>query len=877
MRHLLIPFLIAVSAIGIPSLDAATSTNDFRDTMLPVEKRVDSLIHQLTVEEKISQLMMESPAIPRLGISAYHWWNEALHGVARRGIATVFPQAIAMAATWNPELHGQVADVISTEARAKNNEAILKSGGDTKIYQGLTIWSPNINIFRDPRWGRGQETYGEDPYLTGRMGVAFVQGLQGTNPTYLKTVATLKHYAVHSGPEELRHKFDAVVSARDLHETYLPAFEAGITEGRAMSIMSAYNAVNGIPAPVNHYLLTDVLRDQWGFQGAVVGDVDTVGDIFARSGHAYVKDAATASALALKAGNDLCSGGTYKALNESLKLGLVNEGDLDRALKRLFTLRFKLGQFDPTDSVPYTKIPITENNSPAHDALALEVAKQSLVLLKNDGALPWNPKDIKKVAVIGPTADDQSALLGNYSGTAAKPVTLLKGLRAKLEPLGVTVLSDPAIPLVTGFRETGRPFPEGALFTDMNRTTVGLKGELFDNSSFQGVPKAVRTDSQIDLLWNEAQPAPGIPLKDAALRWSGVIIPQQSGDHALSITFVGAAKLYLDDVLIAGDEKARDPGEVRTRSAGVTMKAGEPRRVRIEYTQGANDPTGRIQFGWRAPGGMESALALAQKADHIVLALGITPGLEGEEMKGMSPEGFSHGDKVLLLLPKIQRELIAKVAALGKPFVVVLTNGSPVSLDTSKPNAILEAWYYGQRGGDAVAEALLGEYNPGGKLPVTFYQSENDLPPFTDYSMKNRTYRYFTGKPLYAFGHGLSYTTFTYGSASLSTDAAKGSDTVTATVDVTNTGKLKGDEVVQVYVHAIHPPVTMPIESLVGFQRITLAPGEIKTVSIPVKISSFRRWDEKASRYVVDAGDYELRVGSASDEIHSTKTLHVVE
>ena len=818
---------------------------------------------------------MESPSIPRLGIPSYHWWNEALHGVARNGIATIFPQAIALAATWNPDLHARVADAISTEVRAKNNETIRKSGGDTRIYQGLTIWSPNINIFRDPRWGRGQETYGEDPYLTGRMGVAFVKGLQGTNPTYLKTVGTLKHYAVHSGPEELRHKFDAVVPARDLHETYLPAFESGVTEGKAMSIMSAYNAVNGIPAPANHYLLTDVLRDQWGFQGAVVGDVDTVGDIFGKNAHAYAKDAAAASALALKAGNDLCSGGTYKALSESLKLGLVNEADLDVALRRLLTLRFKLGQFDPPDLVPYTKIPISENNSPAHDALALEAARQSLVLLKNDGVLPWNPKDLKTVAVIGPTADDQSALLGNYSGTPAKPVTLLKGLKAKLEPLGVTVLSDPAIPLVTGFRETGRPFPEGVIFADTNRSTPGLRGELFDSPSFQGTPKAVRSDSQIDLLWNDAQPAPGIPLKGAALRWSGVIIPKESGDYALSITFVGAAKLYLDDVLIAGEEKWRDPGEVRTRSAGVTLKAGEARRVRIEYTQGTNDPTGRIQFGWRAPGGMEKALATAAKADHVVLALGITPGLEGEEMKGVSPEGFNHGDKVTLLLPKIQRELIDRVAALGKPFVVVLTNGSPVSLDPSKPNAILEAWYYGQRGGDAVAEALLGEYNPGGRLPLTFYQSEKDLPPFTDYSMKNRTYRYFTGKPLFAFGHGLSYTTFTYGPPSLSAESAKPSDTVTVVTEVTNGGKVTGDEVVQVYVHAVKPLVPMPIRSLVGFQRISLAPGETKKVSIPVRVNSFRRWDEQGNRYVVDPGEYELLVGSSSDAIHGTKTLRV--
>jgi len=867
--------LLSLLLLPLSCLIGSPGTGDFRNSSLPLGERVDALIGQLTVGEKISQLMMDSPAIPRLGIHAYHWWNEALHGVARNGIATVFPQAIAMSATWNPDLHARVADAISTEVRAKNNETIRKSGGCTKIYQGLTIWSPNINIFRDPRWGRGQETYGEDPFLTGRMGVAFVRGLQGTNSTYLKTAGTLKHYAVHSGPEELRHKFDAVVPPRDLYETYLPAFEAGVTEGNAMSIMSAYNAVNGIPAPANRYLLTDVLRDQWGFQGAVVGDVDTVGDIFGKNAHAYVKDAAAASALALKAGNDLCSGGTYKALSESLKLGLVNEADLDLALKRLFTVRFKLGQFDPPDLVPYTKIPISENNSPAHDALALEASRQSLVLLKNDGTLPWKTSDLKTVAVIGPTAADQSALLGNYNGSPAKPVTLLKGLQSKLEPLGIKVLHDSATPLVTGFRETGRPFPEGVLFTDTNRTTTGLKGELFDNPKFEGEPKATRNDVQLDLLWNEAQPVSGIPVRNASLRWSGVIIPRQSGDYALSVTFVGAARIYLDDVLIAGEEKTVDLGEVRTRSAGCKMTAGQPYRVRIDYTQGTNDPTGRIQFGWRAPGGMESALALAQKADHIVLMLGITPGLEGEEMKGVSPEGFSHGDKVSLLLPKIQRELIDRVAALGKPFVVVLTNGSPVSLDPSKPNAILEAWYYGQRGGDAVAEALLGEYNPGGRLPITFYKSESDLPPFTDYSMKNRTYRYFTGKPLYAFGHGLSYTTFDYAVPSLSAVSAKSPDTVTVSCEVTNTGGVAGDEVVQVYVRAVKPPVPMPIQSLVGFQRIPLAPGETKSVSIPLKVSSFSRWDDKENRYVVDPGDYELRIGSSSDAIRGTKTLRV--
>lgn len=872
MKSRLTLTLILLSSCG---LFATTGTNEFRDVSLPLEKRVDSLISQLTVEEKISQLMMESPAIPRLGIHAYHWWNEALHGVARNGVATVFPQAIAMSATWDPELHAKVADAISTEVRAKNNETIRKSGGDTKIYQGLTIWSPNINIFRDPRWGRGQETYGEDPYLTGCMGIAFVKGLQGTDRTYLKTVATLKHYAVHSGPEELRHKFDAIVSARDLHETYLPAFMDCVREGGAMSVMSAYNAVNGIPAPANRYLLTDVLRDQWGFRGAVVGDVDTVGDIFAKSGHAYAKDAAVASAQALQAGNDLCSGNTYSALPEALKLGLINELDLDRALKRLFTLRFRLGQFDPPDLVPYKKIPITDNDSPEHNALALQSARESLVLLKNDGILPWKTNEVRTVAVIGPTADDGSALVGNYSGTPGKPITLLKGIKAKLEPLGITVLNDRAIPLVTGFREMGQPFPEGVLFTETNRNTAGLKQELFENPAFQGSPKSERTDSQIDLMWNEAQPSPGIPLKGAALRWSGVIVPKESGDYALSLTFSGVAKLFVDDVPIAGEEKPKNPGQTITRSAGITMKAGQPYKVRVEYIQGSGTNAGRIQFGWRPPGGVEKALHLAKKADHIVLALGITPGLEGEEMKGYSPEGFSHGDKVSLELPKIQRELIDRVASLGKPFVVVLTNGSPVSLDPAKPNAILETWYYGQRGGDAVAEALIGEFNPGGRLPLTFYRSENDLPPFTDYSMKNRSYRYFTGKPLFAFGHGLSYTTFVYGKPSLKGSVSRSEGTFEVTLQVTNTGSVTGDEVVQVYARAVNPPVPMPLKWLVAFHRVTIKPGENAVLNFTIPMERFHCWDEKKNGYVVNPGGYEFLIGSASDDIRATLPISI--
>ena len=661
---------------------AAESDLPFCDPDLPVAKRVEDLIGRFTVEEKISQLMMASPAIPRLDIPAYDWWNEALHGVARNGIATVFPQAIGFAATWNPELIQRMADAISTEARAKNNEAIAKKGGGSKRYAGLTIWSPNINIFRDPRWGRGQETYGEDPFLTGRYGVAFVRGLQGNDPSYLKTVATIKHFAVHSGPEPERHEFDAVVSERDLRETYLPAFEVGIREGDAKSLMSAYNAVNGIPASGNKMLLTDILRDEWGFRGAVVGDVDSVADIWKPKAHAYVKDAAEASAMAIKAGNDLCSGITYKALPEALKRGLITEKELDEALRRLFVLRFQLGQFDPASRVPYRSIPISENDSPAHDQLALEVAQQSLVLLKNDGTLPWNPMDLKTVAVIGPTGDEAAALLGNYNGTPSREVTLAQGIKAKLEPLGVKVLTDCSLPLAKGYRINGQPLPEGVLFTDASHSEQGMKGEVFNNREFQGEPIATRTDKKIDLLWHDMYPVPEIPSRDASVRWSGVLVPQKSGEYILSLAVEGRARLFVDDKLVInGMSKPKN----RTESAELPLIAGQAYKLRIEFAQFM--PRARIQLGWRPPGlddTMDRALALAKEADHIVLTLGLTADLEGEEMT-VTAEGFNGGDRTSIVLPAIQRELLEKVSALKKPTVVVLTCGSAARMPWPMP------------------------------------------------------------------------------------------------------------------------------------------------------------------------------------------------
>ncbi len=829
-------------------------TPPFRNPDLPLADRLDDLLARLTLADKVDQLGMDTQGVPALGIPAYQWWNEALHGVARNGFATVFPQAIALAATWNPELHQRIAEVIATETRAKYHATIRASGGASRIYEGLTLWSPNINIFRDPRWGRGQETYGECPFLTARFGVAFVRGLQGDHPFYLKTVATVKHYAVHSGPEADRHVFNACPTPRDLWETYLPAFEAGIVEGGAQSLMSVYNAIDGVPGPANHRLLTEILRDRWGFQGAVVGDVDCVHDVHAH--HKFTRDAAESAAVSLKAGNDLCSGATYAALPEALARGLCTEADLDLALRRLLTLRFRLGQFDPDARVPYAAIPPEANDTPAHDALALDAARQSLVLLKNDGVLPLDPSRLRTVAVIGPVADDKSALLGNYAGTPARPVTILAGLRKKLSAHGVTVLHEPGCTLAAGFPENQFSFAPGEVFTDASRQTPGFRAEFWTNLELTGPASHTRIDAQLDIMWNYYHPQPQVAVKDASVRWTGVLIPPASGEYLFDVTLMSGARLWFDDELVLEEWGSSD---YRIRNLKRSLTAGQPVAVRLELTQ--TRFTGLARLGWRIPNphtDLDRALIAARSADHVVLALGITPDLEGEE-NPFSCEGFISGDRTSLALPATQRALLAAVSALGKPVTIVLTTGSAISFDPGQANAILLAWYYGQRGGDAIAEALLGEINPAGRLPVTFYHSEADLPPFADYGMEGRTYRYFDGKPLYAFGHGLSYTEFAYRRLTYSPENQ------TAQVRLANTGTRAGVEVVQLYVRDARPG--RPRLQLCGFICVNLQAGEERTVVVPMDTKPLRRWDEALNQYVSDPIPRELLAGSASDRL----------
>ena len=696
------------------------------------EQRARELTAGMTLEEKVSQMQDWAPAIPRLGIPEYNWWNEALHGVARSGLATSFPQAIGLAATWDDSLLFRMASVISDEARAKYHEYLRRDSHER--YQGLTFWSPNINLFRDPRWGRGQETYGEDPYLTGRLAVQFIRGLQGDDSVYLKTVATVKHFAAHSGPEPERHRFDAVVSERDLRESYLPHFVAGIREGGAWSLMCAYNRVAGDPACASDPLLKDILRTEWGFGGFIVSDCGAIDDIY--QGHKIVETVAQAAARAVRSGTDLSCGREYSSLIDAVKRGLIMEEEIDRSVQRLFLARMKLGMFDPPERVRWAQIPFSVLDQPAHRELAREVARESIVLLKNEGGVLPLRKDLGTIAVIGPNADQPDVLLGNYNGSPSDTVTPLRGIREAVGP-GTRVLYASGAALVDGLS------PEDSLST---------------------------------------------PLLE------------------------------------------------------------------------------------------QEAVQAAEQADAVVLVLGLTPELEGEEMDRDLP-GFRGGDRTNLDLPASQERLLERIVGLRKPTVLVLLNGSALAINWAEQHvpAILEAWYPGQAGGTAIADVLFGDYNPGGRLPVTFYRSVNDLPPFDDYRMAGRTYRFFTGKPLYPFGHGLSYTKFKYGKLRVSGKALPSDGTVTVSVEVKNTGKRPGDEVVQLYVRHRGKTVERPLQDLRGYQRLRLLPGESRTVEFPLAGSALAYWDSTAHRWTVEAEKVGLLIGASSRNIRQRKTITVAE
>ena len=800
VRQIVVVVFLASAAFG-----QTGGSELFKNPDLPAEKRAADLVGRMTLEEKVLQMQNSAPAIPRLGIPAYDWWNEALHGVARAGEATVFPQAIGLAATWDTGLMHRIADVISTEARAKYNQAIRDN--DHSRYRGLTFWSPNINIFRDPRWGRGQETYGEDPYLTGRMAVAFITGMQGTDPHYYKVIATAKHYAVHSGPEPSRHQFDARPSDRDLNETYLPAFRASIVEAKADSVMCAYNRVDGVPACASTDLLQKRLRGDWSFQGYIVSDCGAITDIF--RGHKYKASAAEASATAVLAGTDLTCGNEYRALVDAVKSGLITEAQINRSLERLYVARFKLGMFDPPERVPFSKIPYSENDSAEHRKLALEAARKSIVLLKNENQTLPLKTSVKKIAVIGPSADDPEALLGNYNGFSSHHVPPLEGIERQFAGKAEVRFALGA----TYAQQTPVFIPASAL---------SITAEYFDNPEFRGEPKLRRAEPlpylQPSML--DAQ------MRSYSVRWTGTLRAPVSGEY----TFVprGQMRLFVDDRELTASER---PPRIHAQ-----LEAGRSYRLRIEYRpQGP----GGAALQWIPPAEplLAQAVEAVKDSDVALAFVGLTPSLEGEEMRVNIP-GFSGGDRTDIKLPEPQERLIQAAIATGKPVVVILTTGSAIAANYAAEHAaaVLEAWYGGEEAGTAIAETVAGVNNPAGRLPVTFYRSVDQLPPFDDYSMQGRTYRYFKGDPLYGFGFGLSYSTFRYSGLR----AQRTPQGARVSVRVKNDSAREGDEVVQLYLAG-------EVRELRGIERIHLRAGETRTVQFTLPAESLPQRKVKVS------------------------------
>ncbi|MCW3846583.1 glycoside hydrolase family 3 C-terminal domain-containing protein [Sphingomonas sp. LB-2] len=838
-------------AVALPA-----SAQLYRDPHAPIAMRVDDLVGRMTLDEKVRQLQNAAPGIERLGVLPYDWWNEALHGVARAGEATVFPQAIGMAATWDRDLFLKEGQVIALEGRARFNQA--QREGNYARYFGLTFWSPNINIFRDPRWGRGQETLGEDPYLTGTLAVPFIRGIQGDNPKYFAAIATPKHFAVHSGPEPLRHGFNVNPSRRDLWETYLPAFRQSITEGHAYSLMCAYNAIDGKPACASGFLLQEVLRKDWGFTGFVTSDCGAIIDI--TTGHKFIATNAEGAALSIKAGTDTgCNfRNEYLDLPDAVAKGLVSEAEIDIALKRLFTARMRLGMFDPPEMVPFSSIPITENHSPAHRALALRAARSSIVLLKNNGILPLAKG--RRIAVIGPSATSLIGLEGNYNGAPVGAVLPFDGMAAQFGAGNVTFAQ-------------GSPFVE-ELAVPIPRTAFGsgLKLEFFAGTEFKGPAIATRTEREIENNWNAIAPAPGVDPGEFSARWTGAITPPAPGDYEFRLDVRGARNSSDGFVMrIEGAGEARsgavgpavagqDSGDA-AKSFKVHFDDTRPRAFTLEYVHKSPRFGPAFSISWKAPVAAlrDEALRTAANADVIVVFAGLSAWLEGEEMPLKVP-GFDGGDRTDIALPEAQADLIAALQATGKPVIIVLQSGSAVSLGAlgEKAAGVIEAWYPGEAGGTAIAEILSGAVNPSGRLPVTFYKSAADLPPFGDYSMAGRTYRYFPGAVEYAFGHGLSYTSYAYSDLKLAPGVAAGKP-LTVQVRVRNAGKREGDEVAQLYLSSPGREGA-PIRSLKGFQRVHLKPGESRTLTFRLTPRDLALADDQGVMRI-EPGAHRLWVG----------------
>lgn len=831
---------------------STAQTLPYQDPTLTAEQRADDLIKRLTLEEKVKLMMNASPAIPRLGIPQFNWWNEALHGLGRNGFATVYPITMAMASSWDDALLENVFTAVSDEARAKNNEA--RRSGTINIYQSLSFWTPNINIFRDPRWGRGQETYGEDPYLTERMGLAVVRGLQGPDDArHRKLLACAKHFAVHSGPEWNRHSFNIEdLPARDLWETYLPAFKALVQKGNVAEVMCAYQRIDGEPCCGSTRYEQQILRDEWGFKGLITSDCGAIGDFYKPGRHGVSADAAGASAKAVLSGTDVECGSEYKKLPEAVKRGDIAEADIDRSLRRLLTARIELGDLDPEDIVEWTKLSTDVVACPQHKQMALEMARKGTVLLQNNNKmLPLDPHTAQsEIVVMGPNANDSVMMWGNYNGFPTHTVTILQGIRAKagnvryVKGCGITrsEISD------SRFGEIMSP--------DGQR---GMRATYWNNEKADGDPVATTYSAEPINQSNGGNTifAPGVNLEHFAARYEGTYVPKADEKLQITLQCDDSAVLTINgDTIMSVEKRTHNIG---SKTKEIKTEAGKRYDIRLDYVQKEGMAALQFDIASKSTPTAEEVLAEVGDAGTVVFVGGISPRLEGEEMKVSEP-GFKGGDRISIELPQVQRDMLAMLHKAGKRIVFINCSGSAMALvpETGTCDAIIQAWYGGEQGGEAVADIIFGDYNPSGKLPVTFYKSADQLPDFEDYRMEGRTYRYFHGEPLFPFGHGLSYTTFSYGKPEY--DAKRG----TLTLDIANTGGRDGEDVAQVYIRNI-ADTDGPIKTLRAYKRVALKAGESRKVSIELPRERFEGWDVKTNTMRVVPGKYEVMVGNSSD------------
>ncbi len=851
---------IFISLLMTCAVPAMSQTLPYQDASLTAEQRAEDLLSRLTLVEKTRLMMNGSPAIARLGIPQFDWWNEALHGVGRNGFATVYPITTCMAASWDDALLEQVFTSVSDEARVKARQA--KQSGNIKKYQSLSFWTPNINIFRDPRWGRGQETYGEDPYLTERMGLAVVRGLQGPEDSkYRKLLACAKHFAVHSGPEWNRHSFNIEdLPARDLWETYLPAFKALVQKGNVTEVMCAYQRIDGEPCCGNTRYEQQILRDEWGFKGMIVSDCGAIGDFWQKGKHEVSKDAASASAKAVLSGTDVECGANYKRLPDAVKAGEISEADIDICVRRLLKARFELGDFDPDELVEWTKIPESIVACDAHKQQALDMARKGTVLLQNSGdVLPLSREEASRIVVMGPNANDSVMMWGNYSGYPTQTITILQGIRNRIGD----------VRYIPGCGLTRSEIDESRY--DLMKTPdggKGMKATYWNNTEMEGEPAATTILREPINQSNGGATvfAPGVNLEYFSARYEGSFTADRDETLTLSIGCDDKARVILNGDTVINKWKSRH--RIDYQQVKREFKAGETYTIQIDYVQEDNMAAIQFDLTKKTTPTSEQLMAEVGDAKTVIFVGGISPRVEGEEMKVDEP-GFRGGDRLNIELPQVQRDMLAMLHEAGKKIIFVCCSGGAMGLEPEATtcDAILQAWYGGEQGGTAVAEILFGDVNPSGKLPVTFYKNSDQLPDFEDYRMTGRTYRYFKGEAAFPFGHGLSYTTFSFGTPKY--DTKKG----TLSVAVTNGGKRDGEEVVQVYIRNT-ADTEGPLKTLRAYKRVALKAGESGTVTIDLPRESFEGWDAKTNTMRVVPGKYEVMVGNSS-AAQNLKTINV--